>query len=82
MTHDLNQPANALWMPAGSIPATGAIWGGETRHFASLYDAISFVMEDLSSADKTFAWITIDNGSLNLKGIEAIYRNPDFPRKR
>jgi hypothetical protein len=70
---ELNQPANALWIPAGGLAPPGQIGGGQTRSFESVSNAIRFIMEELSPDDRSTAWITTDHGSLTLQEIQALY---------
>jgi hypothetical protein len=70
---DLNQPANALWTPAGGFAPPGQIGGGQTRAFESVSNAVRFVMEELSPDDRSTAWITTDQGSLRPQEIQALY---------
>jgi hypothetical protein len=70
---DLNQPANALWIPAGGVAPSGQIGGGQSRSFESVSNAVKFVMEELSPADRSTAWLTTDQGSLTLSEIQALY---------
>lgn len=67
-THRLNTPA-------------GAVWGGETKTFNTLRDAIRFVMTELTESDRATAWIAVDGQtSLQIQEIGAIYKEATFPR--
>jgi hypothetical protein len=62
---DLDQPANVLWIPEDQIPAT--------RSFASLRDAVHFVMGELVSRDRAIASITTDQGVLTIEQMEKLF---------
>jgi hypothetical protein len=73
---DLNQPATVHWFATPPPPGTDT-FGGETRHFESVTDAIRFVMEELTEAPHASAWITTDAGSLTLVEITLLYSKLD-----
>jgi 6,7-dimethyl-8-ribityllumazine synthase len=69
----LDQPANALWLETPAPSA--AVAGGETRHFDTVMNAISFIMEDLPADVRGSAWITTDDGSLTIEEIEQLWES-------
>jgi hypothetical protein len=73
---DLNQPATGHWFATPPPPGTDT-FGGETRHFDSVTDAIRFVMEELTEAPHASAWITTGAGSLTLDEITILYSKLD-----
>jgi hypothetical protein len=69
---DFDEPANAMWMSevAGQEESR---WGGPTKRFGSLREAIVFVMEELDQRDRETARISIRRGALRIDDIRRIY---------
>ena len=70
---NLDQPANARWVPTSDL-APNEIRGGQTKQFGTLHDAIIFVMETLTPGDRGVAMIATDDDSLQIDEIESLCR--------
>jgi hypothetical protein len=71
---DLDHSADVLWLPSKTgLPPEGII-GEEQRHFASLREALIFVMETLPLESRATARITLSAGSLTIEEIELLYQ--------
>ena len=70
-TFDLNQPAEVNWLPAPPLPRTGSIVG--KRNFATVLDAIHFVIEELPFYGRQTAFITTDTGRLENGDIRLLH---------
>jgi hypothetical protein len=69
-TFNLTQPADVHWRnPSPHEPAFRA----RQRHFASVKNAVRFVMEDLTDFPQTTAWITTGAGNLSFDEIKVLY---------
>jgi hypothetical protein len=68
----LDFPADVHWVPADRIAEAGPDWGGNQRHFESLRQAIEFVMQGLTIADRANVWIATDDGNLMVEQIEQL----------
>jgi hypothetical protein len=68
----LGRPADVRWVPADRIAEAGPDWGGNQRHFESLRQAIEFVMQGLTIADRANVWIVTEEGNLMLEQIEQL----------
>jgi hypothetical protein len=67
---DFDQPARVLWQN----PSRGSTaFAGRERRFASISNAVRFVMEDLSDLPQSIAWIVIDGGTLKPEDIRQLY---------
>jgi hypothetical protein len=71
---DLNQPALVLWWADGDLPVTGFKWGGSSRQFGTLRDAINFVRSQLTATERGTAIINFDMPpySLDFKASDAM----------
>jgi hypothetical protein len=68
----LDFPADVHWVPADRIAEAGPDWGGNQRHFESLRQAIEFVMQGLTIADRANVWIATEDGNLMVEQIEQL----------
>ena len=59
----LDFAADVHWVPADRIAEAGPDWGGNQRHFESLRQAIEFVMQGLTIADRANVWIATEDGN-------------------
>ncbi|MPZ40369.1 MAG: hypothetical protein GEU95_20405, partial [Rhizobiales bacterium] len=74
LMRDLDTPAEVKWQPTPDGSA-------DSQLFASLHQAISFVMEKIPAKERATATIDVDGQkTLQLDEIERIYRDPDFAR--
>ena len=65
----MHPPTQALIL--GRKPP-GPDWGGNQRHFESLRQAIEFVMQGLTIADRANVWIATEDGNLMIEQIEQL----------
>ena len=56
----------------GRRMGAGPDWGGNQRHFESLRQAIEFVMQGLTIADRANVWIATEDGNLMVEQIEQL----------
>jgi hypothetical protein len=70
--YDLDQPADVHWIPVDLMPPQ-EIGGGKEVHFATLREAVWFVMEDLPSRDRMSAHITSMDRSLDFDEIGGLF---------
>jgi hypothetical protein len=70
---DLEQRADVYWFPADHIPACGAAYGGERKMFATLREAVLFVMTELPEGDRDTAWIGTDYDHIEIEEIRRIF---------
>jgi hypothetical protein len=70
--YDLEQSANVHWIPVDLMPPQ-EIGGGQERHFATLREALWFVMEDLPPRDRVGAHITSGDRSLDIEDIGSLF---------
>ena len=68
----LDFAADVHWVPADRIAEAGPDWGGNKRHFESLRQAIDFVMQGLTIADRANVWIATEDGNLMVEQIEQL----------
>ncbi len=68
----LDFPADVHWVAADRIAEAGPDWGGNQRHFESLRQAIEFVMQGLTIADRANVWIATEDGNLMVEQIEQL----------
>jgi hypothetical protein len=59
----LDQPADVFWI----------VGGGQRQSFASVTDAVRFVMEELSEPHRVSAWITTADRSITSEQIVQLY---------
>ena len=50
----------------------GPDWSGNQQHFESLREAIDFVMQRLTIADRANVWITTKDGNLTVEQIKQL----------
>ena len=72
MTTTWEQSANVHWIPVDLMPPQ-EIGGGQERHFATLREALWFVMEDLPPRDRVGAHITSGDRSLDIEEIGSLF---------
>jgi hypothetical protein len=68
---DLGQQADVYWLSADAMPRGG--WAFEKGKFATVRDAVLFVMMALPERDRGSAWIATDSGNLNLGKIRELF---------
>ena len=68
---DLSQPASVHWR--NPSPGRGAAFSRLERRFASLKNAVRFVMEDLTEFPQSTAWIAIHADNLTFPDIVVLY---------
>jgi hypothetical protein len=67
---DLSQPANVIWQN----PSPDRVrFSGHRRHFASVTNAVRFVMEDLTDLPQSTARIVTVAGNLAFEEIKVLY---------
>ena len=70
-TFDLSQPAEVNWLPAPLVPRIGTTIG--RRNFASVLDAIHFIIEELPFYGRQTAFITTESGRLENGDIKILH---------
>jgi hypothetical protein len=70
--YDLEQPADVHWIPVDLVPPQ-EIGGGKELHFATLREAVWFVMEDLPPRDRASAQIMSRDRSLQIEEIGSLF---------
>ena len=70
-TFDLSQPAEVNWFPAPPVPRIGTTLG--KRNFATVLDAIHFVVKELPFYSRQTAFITTENGRLENGDIRLLH---------
>jgi hypothetical protein len=70
--YDLEQPADVHWIPVDLMPPQ-EIGGGKETRFATLREAVWFVMEDLPQRDRVSAHITSGDRSLDFDEIGSLF---------
>jgi hypothetical protein len=71
---DLATPAEVKWQPGPEMRA-------DSKLFANLHQAVSFVMEQMPQQQRGAATIDlVGQRTLQLDEIERIYRDPDFTK--
>jgi hypothetical protein len=70
--YDLEQPADVHWIPVDLMPPQ-EIGGGKELHFATLREAVWFVMEDLPPRDRASAQIMSRDRSLQIEEIGSLF---------
>jgi hypothetical protein len=70
--YDLEQPVAVHWVPVDLVPPQ-EIGGGNERRFATLREAIWFIMEDLPPRDRANAQIAAREGALHIEQIEILF---------
>jgi len=68
---DLSQPATVHWR--NPSPGRGAVFSRLERRFASVKNAIRFVIEDLTDFPQSTAWIMTAADTLTFAEIMALY---------
>jgi hypothetical protein len=68
---DLSQPATVHWR--NPSPGRSAAFSRLERRFASLKNAVRFVMEDLTEFPQSTAWIAIHADKLTFPDIVVLY---------
>jgi hypothetical protein len=72
---DLDEQASADWMLVPERPQDGVIYGGQSRAFESVRNAIRFVMEKIPSHQRATAHVRTDSGhTYRFDEIVRIYR--------
>jgi hypothetical protein len=71
---NLDLPADVMWVPADQVPETGDNAPPNQRHFGSLREALCFVMEELTIAERANLWITTEEGNLTIEQIEQLHK--------
>ena len=72
-TFDLRQPAEVNWLPAPPVPRIGTSIG--RRNFATVVDAIHFVIEELPFYGRQTAFLTTETGRLENGDIRLLHSN-------
>jgi hypothetical protein len=76
----MTETATALWFHVAAPSADGNIHSeGRDCKFESVENAVRFVMEELSEADRATAVIQTDSGAIPLADIEKMYRTSSGP---
>jgi hypothetical protein len=70
-TFDLSQPAEVNWFPAPPVHRIGTAIG--RRNFATVLDAINFVIEELPFYGRQTAFITTETGRLENGDIRLLH---------
>jgi hypothetical protein len=70
-TFDLSQPAEVNWFPAPPLPRIGTTVG--KRSFATVLEAIRFVIEELPFYGRQTAFITTETGRLENGDIRLLH---------
>jgi hypothetical protein len=73
----LDGQATAFWIRHQDISIAQPA-GGQRRHFESLRNAVSFVMEKLTELEQGTAMVTADFCVYRIKEIREIYEGADF----
>ena len=71
---NLDQPADAIWVPADQVTETGVNSLPNQRHFDSVRQAVCFAMGELSIADRANLWVATEEGNLTIEQIEQLHR--------
>jgi hypothetical protein len=72
---DLDEQAAADWILYPPQPESGVLYGGSSRQFESVANAVRFVIEQLPTHQRVSAHIRTDGGrSFGVAEIEAIYK--------
>ena len=75
LDHDLDEQASVDWILVPERPQDGVIYGGQSRAFESVRNAIRFVMEKMPPHQRTTAHVRTDSGrTYRFDEIVRIYR--------
>jgi hypothetical protein len=70
----LDLPADVMWVRADQVSETGVNAPPNQRHFGSLREALCFVMNELTVADRANLWIATEVGNLTIEQIEQLHK--------
>jgi hypothetical protein len=71
----VDSPADVHWTSAYQVLEAEPGTAGNQQHFESLREAIDFVMQELTIADRANVWVTTEHGNLTVEQIEKTDRS-------
>jgi len=72
----VDSPADVHWTSAYQVLEAEPGTAGNQQHFESLREAIDFVMQELTIADRANVWVTTEHGNLTVEQIEKLQGSP------